>query len=72
MNSSIPAGRGITPTKEPPTHNNRKKLRREWKTHLLPPSQELELNGAEITQNKQLNKSEREASKNFIHTEELG
>ena len=68
MNTRIPAGRGNPPTKEPPTDNNRKvKGRVEATLTHLSTYLEVELNSEEITQNKQLNKSKRKASKPCTH-----
>ena len=71
MNTRIPAGRGNPPKKEPPIDSNKKvkdgveATITQPRTHL-----EIQLNDGEITQNKQLNKSKREASKPCTHTKE--
>ena len=68
VNTSIPAGRGNPPTKEPTTDNNKRRYRRESK-HTNLPSTELviQLNGGETTENKQLNKSQRKGSKHHTN-----
>ena len=69
MNTRIPPGRGNPPTKEPPTA--RKKVKEGVEVTLTQPRTylEIQLNSGEITQNKQMNKSKRKASKP-VHMEE--
>ena len=69
MNTRIPAGRGTPPTKELSTDNNRRRWRGGVGITLTQPRTylEIQLNGGEITQNKQLNKSKRESSKPCTH-----
>ena len=69
MNTRIPAGRGTPPTKELSTDNNRRRWRGGVGITLTQPSTylEIQLNGGEITQKKQLNKSKRQSSKPCSH-----